>query len=164
MLSHVQLFTTAWTAARQASLSITISLTLLKLMSIESVISFNHLLLCHPLPSISPTIRVFSNKSTLCIGLAKVLELRLQHQSFQSIFSVDDTTLMTESEEELKSFLMKVKEESEKTLKLNIQKTKIMASDPIFSWQIDWHKVGTVSDFMLFSSKIRDCSHKIKIC
>ena len=113
-LSHVCLFVTSQIAAHQSSLSIIISLDLLKLMSIGSVISSNHLILCHTLPSISPSIRVFSNESTLCIGLAKVLKLQLQHQSFQSISSVDDTTLMTESEE-LKSFLMKVKEESEKT-------------------------------------------------
>ena len=73
---------------------------------------------------------------------------------------------MAESEEELKSFLMKVKEESEKTgLKLNIQKTKIMASDPITSWQIDGETVETVSDFIFLGSKITtdgDCSHEIK--
>ena len=78
----------------------------------------------------------------------------------------DDTTLMAESEEELKSFLMKVKEESEKLgLKLNIQKTKIMASGPITSWQIDEETVETVADFILGSSKITadgDCSHEIK--
>ena len=76
---------------------------------------------------------------------------------------VDDTTLMAESEEELKSLLMKVKEESEKVgLKLNIQKTKIMASSPISSWQIDGE---TVSDFIFLGSKITadgDCSHEIK--
>ena len=75
---------------------------------------------------------------------------------------------MAESEEELKSLLMKVKEESEKVgLKLNIQKTKIMASDPIISWQIDGETVETVSDFILGSSKITasgDCSHEIKRC
>ena len=75
----------------------------------------------------------------------------------------DDTTLMAESEEELKSLLMKVKEESEKFgLKLNIQKTKIMASGPITSWEIDGE---TVSDFIFFGSKITahgDCSHEIK--
>ena len=79
----------------------------------------------------------------------------------------DDTTLMAESEE-LKSLLMKVKEESEKVgLKLNIQKTKIMASDPITSWEIDGEKVETVSDFIFWGSKITadgDCSHKIKRC
>ena len=78
----------------------------------------------------------------------------------------DDTTLMAESEEELKSLLMKVKEESEKVgLKLNIQKTKIMASGPITSWEIDGEKVETVADFIFSVSKITadgDCSHEIK--
>ena len=81
---------------------------------------------------------------------------------------VDDTTLKAESEEELKSLLMKVKEESEKIgLKLNIQKTKIMASGPITSWEIDGETVETVSDFILGGSKITadgDCSHEIKRC
>ena len=76
----------------------------------------------------------------------------------------DDTTLMAECEEELESLLMKVKEESEKAgLKLNIQKTKIMASDPITSWQIDGETVETVSDFIFLGSKITadgDCSHE----
>ena len=80
----------------------------------------------------------------------------------------DDTTLMAESEEELKSLLMKVKEESEKVgLKLNMQKTKIMASDPITSWQIDGETVETVSDFIFLGSKITadcGCSHEIKRC
>ena len=78
----------------------------------------------------------------------------------------DDTTLMAESEEELKSLLMKVKEESEKAdLKLNIQKTKIMASGPITSWQIDGETAETVADFIFLDSKITadgDCSHEIK--
>ena len=78
----------------------------------------------------------------------------------------DDTTLLAESEEELKSLLMKVKEESEKAgLKLNIQKTKIMASGPITSWQIDRETMETVRDFILGGSKITvdgDCSHEIK--
>ena len=78
----------------------------------------------------------------------------------------DDTTLMAESEEELKSLLMKVEEESENVgLKLNIQKTKIMASGPISSWEIDGETVETVSDFILGGSKITadgDCSHEIK--
>ena len=77
----------------------------------------------------------------------------------------DDTTLMAESEKELKSLLMKVKEESEKVaLKLNIQKTKMMASGPIISWQIDGETVETVSDFIFGGSKITadgDCSHEI---
>ena len=80
----------------------------------------------------------------------------------------DDTTLMAESEEELKSLLMKVKEKSEKVgLKLNNQKTKIMASGPITSWQIDGETVETVRDFIFFGSKITadgDCSHEIKRC
>ena len=78
----------------------------------------------------------------------------------------DNTTLMAESEEELKSLLMKVKEESEKfALKLNIQKTKIMASGPITSWQIDGETIKTVTDFIFLGSKITtdgDCSHEIK--
>ena len=80
----------------------------------------------------------------------------------------DDTTLMAESEEELNSLLMKVKEESEKAgLKLIIQKTKIMASSPITSWQIDEETVETMTDFIFLGSKITtdsDCSHKIKRC
>ena len=80
----------------------------------------------------------------------------------------DDTSLMAESEEELKSLLMKMKEESEKAgLKLNIQKTKITASGPITSWEIDGETVETVSDFILGGSKITadgDCSHEIKRC
>ena len=80
----------------------------------------------------------------------------------------DDTTLMAESEEELKGLLMKVKEESEKDgLKFNIQKTKIMASSPITSWQTDGETVETVTDFILGDSKITadgDCSHEIKRC
>ena len=78
------------------------------------------------------------------------------------------TTLMAESEEELKSLLMKVKEESEKVgLKLNIQKTKIMASGPLTSWEIDGETVETVADFIFLGSKITvcgDCSHEIKRC
>ena len=80
----------------------------------------------------------------------------------------DDTTLMAESEEELKNLLMKVKEVSEKVgLKFNIQKTKIMASGPITSWQIDGDTVETVTDFIFGGSKITaddDCSHEIKRC
>ena len=80
----------------------------------------------------------------------------------------DDSTLMAESEEELKSLLMKMKEVSEKVvLKLNIQKTKIMTSGPITSWQIEGETVETVADFIFLSSKITadgDCSHEIKRC
>ena len=81
---------------------------------------------------------------------------------------VDDTTLMAESEKELKSLLMKAKAESKKVgLKLNIQKTKIMASGPVTSWEIDGETVETVSDFIFWGSKITadgDCSHQIKRC
>ena len=84
------------------------------------------------------------------------------------MYVIFDTTLMAESEEELKSLLMKVKEESEKVgLKLNIQKTKIMASSPITSWEIDGETVETVSDFILGGSKFTadsDCNHEIKRC
>ena len=91
--------------------------------------------------------------------------IKTARRNINNLRYADDTTLMEESEE-LKSFLMKVKEESEKVgLKLNIQKTKIMASDPITSWQIDGETVETVSDFILGGSKITvdgDCSHEIK--
>ena len=89
---------------------------------------------------------------------------------FNNFIYADDTTLMAESEEELKSLLMKVKEESEKVgLKLNIQKTRITASGPITSWQIDGETVETVSDFFLGRGGSRitadgDCSHEIKRC
>ena len=89
-------------------------------------------------------------------------------EKFNNLRYADDTTLMAESEEELKSLLMKVKEESEKAgLKLNIQKTKIMASGPITSWQLDGETVETVADFIFLGSKISadgDCSHEIKRC
>ena len=91
--------------------------------------------------------------------------IKLAGRNINNLRYADDTTLMAESEEELKSLLMKVKEESEKVgLKLNIQKTKIMASGPITSWQIDGETVETVSDYFL-GSKITadgDCSHEIK--
>ena len=91
--------------------------------------------------------------------------IRIAERNINNIRYADNTTLMTESEEELKSLLMKVKEESEKVgLKLNIQKTKIMASGPITSWQTD---EKTVSDFIFGGSKITadgDCSHEIKRC
>ena len=96
-------------------------------------------------------------------------QVKLQYFSYLIAEREEDgTTLMTESEEELKSLLMKVKEESEKVgLKLNIQKMKIMASDPITSWEIDGETVETVSDFILGGSKITadgDCNHEIKRC
>ena len=92
--------------------------------------------------------------------------IKIAWRNINNLRYADDTTLMAESEEELKSLLMKVKEESEKAgLKLNIQKTKIMASSPITSWQIDGETMKTVADFIFLGSKITadgDCSHKIK--
>ena len=92
--------------------------------------------------------------------------MKISGRNINNLRYADDTTLMAESEEELKSLLMKVKEESEKVgLKVNIQKTKIMASGPITSWEVDRETVETVSDFILGGSKITadgDCSHEIK--
>ena len=91
---------------------------------------------------------------------------KIAGRNINNLRYADDTTLMVESEEDLKSLLMKVKEESEKVgLKLNIQKTKIMASGPITLWQIDGETVNTVADFIFWGSKITadsDCSHEIK--
>ena len=92
--------------------------------------------------------------------------IKIARRNINNFRYADNTTLMAESREELKSLLMKVKEESEKAgLKLNIQKTKIMASGPITSWQIDGETVETVTDFIFLGSKITadsDCSHEIK--
>ena len=92
--------------------------------------------------------------------------IKIPRRNINNLRNADDTTLMAESEEELKSLLMKVKEENEKAgLKLSIQKTKIMASGPITSWQIDGETVETVSDFIFLGSKITadgDCGHEIK--
>ena len=92
--------------------------------------------------------------------------IKIAGRNINNLRYADDTTLMAESEEELKSLLMKVKEESEKVgLKLNIQKIKIMASGPITSWEIDGETAETVSDFIFWGSKIPadgDCSHKVK--
>ena len=101
---------------------------------------------------------------------ARLVELqagiKIAGRNINNVRYADDTILMAESEEELKSLLMKVKEESEKVgLKLYIQKTKIMASGPITSWQIDEETVETVADFICLGSKITadgDCSHEIK--
>ena len=94
--------------------------------------------------------------------------IKIARRNINNLRYADDTTLMAESEEELKSLLMKVKEESIKVgLKLNIQKTKIMASSPITSWQIDGETVKTVADIISLGSKITadgDCSHEIKRC
>ena len=92
--------------------------------------------------------------------------IKIARRNINNLRYTNDTTLMAESEEELKSLLMKVEEESEKVgLKLNIQKMKIMASGPITSWEIDRETVETVADFMFWGSKITadgDCSHEIK--
>ena len=94
--------------------------------------------------------------------------IKIASRNINNLRYADDTTLMAESEQELKSLLMKVKEESEKVgLKLNIQKTKIMASGPIISWEIDGETMETVTDFIFLASKITadgDCSHEIKRC
>ena len=93
-------------------------------------------------------------------------EIKIARRNINNLRYANDITLMAESEEELKSLLMKVKEKSEKVdLKLNIQKTKIMASGPITSWEIDGETVETMTDFILGDSKITadgDCSHEIK--
>ena len=94
--------------------------------------------------------------------------IKIARRNINHLRYADDTTLLAESKEELKSLLMKVKEESEEVgLKLNIQKTKIMVSGPITSWQIDGETMETVRDFIFLSSKITadgDCSHEIKRC
>ena len=95
-------------------------------------------------------------------------EIKSARRNINNLRYADDTTQMAESKEELKNLLMKVKEESDKVgLKLNIQKTKIMASGPITSWQINEETIETVRDFIFLVSKITgdgDCSHKIKRC
>ena len=94
--------------------------------------------------------------------------IKISRRNINNLRYADDTTLMAESKEELKSLFMKVKEESEKVgLKINIQKMKIMASGPIISWQIDEKTMETVTDFIFLGSKITadgDCSHEIKRC
>ena len=109
--------------------------------------------------------------SLLCIMRNTGLEeaqagIKIAGRNINNLRYADDTTLRAEREEELKSILMKVKEESEKVgLKLNIQKTKIMALGPITSWEIDGETVDTVADFIFLGSKITadgDCSHEIK--
>ena len=95
------------------------------------------------------------------------IRLKIAGRNINNLRYTDDTTLLAETEEELKSLLMKVKQESKKVgLKLNIQKTKLMASGPIISWQIDGETVETVADFIFWGSKITvdgDCSHEIKM-
>ena len=93
--------------------------------------------------------------------------IKIGGRNINNLRYADDTTLMAESEEELKSLLMKVKESEKVGLNVNIQKTNIMASDPITSWQIDGETAETVADFIFLGSKITadgDCSHEIKRC
>ena len=102
-------------------------------------------------------------------GLDEVQDrIKISGRNVNNLRYAEDITLMAKSEEELKSLLMKVKEESEKVgLKLNIQKTKIMASSPITSWQIDYEKIETVADLIFLVSKIPvdgDCSYEIRRC
>ena len=149
---------------------------LLKLMSTDLVMPSTHLILCHPLlllSSIFPTITVFSKSQFFASGgqnigvsaSASVLPMNGYSLDINNLRYADDTTLMAESEEKLKSIL-KVKEESEKVgLKLNTQKTKITASGPIISWQIDEEIVETVTNFVFLGSKTTadgDCSREIK--
>ena len=106
---------------------------------------------------------------TLKVTTLSILTIKYLHSlRINNLRYADDTTLLAESEEELKTLLMKVKEESEKIgLKLNIQNTKIMASGPITSWKIDGETMGTVMDFIFLGSKITaggECSHEIKGC
>ena len=109
-------------------------------------------------------------QSTLCKmpGWMKHTRIKIAGRKVNNLRYADNTTFMAESKEELKSLLMKVKEESEKVgLKLNIQKTKIKASGPITSWQIDGETMESVTDFIFWGSKIMadgDCSHEIKRC
>ena len=103
------------------------------------------------------------------LGLDKAQAgIKIARKNISNLRYIDDTTLMAESEEELRSLLMKLKEESEKVgLELNIQKMKIMASGPITSWQIDGETMETVRDFIFLDSKVTsvgDCSHDIKRC
>ena len=109
-----------------------------------------------------------SIESQRVLDTTEATGIKIAGRNINNLRYADDTTLMAQSEEEPKSLLMKVKVESEKLgLKLNIQKTKIMASGPITSWEIDGETVETVSDFIFWSSKITahgDCSHEIKRC
>ena len=163
-LSCVRLFMTPWITARQASLSITNTWSLLKLMSIELVMPFSHLILCRPLlllPPIPPSIRVFSSESTLCMGWNQIC-----WEKYQYLLICRRDYPYGRKQKEIKSPLIKVKEESENAcLRLNIQKTKIMASGPTNSWQTDEERVETVRDFIFLGSEITadgDCSHEIK--
>ena len=116
---------------------------------------------CHP-----AYLTYMQSTSWEMLGWMKHILDKIAGRNINNLWYADDTTLMAESEEELKSLLMKVKKESEKAgLKLNMQKSKIMASGPITSWEIDGETVETVTDFIFLGSKITadgDCSHEIK--
>ena len=119
---------------------------------------------CHP-----AYLTYMQSRSMQNVGLDEAQAgIKIAERNINNLRYTDDTTFMGESEEELRSLLMKVKEESEKVcLKLSIQKTKIMASGPITSWQIDGETMETVTDFVFGGSKITadgDCSHEIKRC
>ena len=119
---------------------------------------------CHP-----AYLTYMQTTSCKMLGLDKAQAgIKIARKNISNLRYIDDTTLMAESEEELRSLLMKVKEESEKVgLELNIQKMKIMASGPITSWQIDGETMETVRDFIFLDSKVTsvgDCSHDIKRC
>ena len=123
---------------------------------------YNKAVYCHP-----NYLTSMQNTSCKMLGRMKYkLEIKILRRNINNLRYTDDTTLMEESEEELKSLLMKVKEESEKVgLKLNIQNMRIMASSPTTSWQIDEKTMETATDFIFLGSKITrdsDCSHEIK--
>ena len=149
LLSCVWLFATPWIAARQAPLAITNSLSSLRLTSIESVMPSSHLILGHPLlllPPMPPSIRVFSYESTL-------------HMRWPKYWSFSWSIIPSKEIPRLISFKV--------GLKFNIQKTKIIASGPITSWEIDGKRVEIVSVFISGGFKITadsDCSHEIKRC
>ena len=152
-LSRVRLFAILWTVACQAWLSFTISQILFKLTSIESVMLLYHLVSggVHQGCILSPCLfNLYAEHVMRNAGLEEAQAgIKIAERNINNFRYAGDTTLMAESEEELKSLLMKVKEESGKVgLKLNIQKTKIMASGPITSWEIDVETVETVSDFI----------------
>ena len=122
-----------------------------------------------PRPNLPVTYDIYAEYIMRNAGMDEAQpRIKIARRNINNLRYADDTTLMAESEGELKGLLMKVKEESEKVgLKLNIQKTKIMASSPITSWQIDGERVETVRDFIFLGSKITadgDCSHEIKRC
>ena len=140
-----------------------ISQSLFRFTSIELVMISKHLVL-------SPCLfNLYEDYIMRNAGLEKAqVGIKIARKNINNLRYADDTILMAESKEELKSLLMKVKEESEKVgLKLNIQKTKIMASGPITSWEIGGETVETVADFIFLGSKITadgDCSHEVKRC